>query len=492
MKKIIFTLILILGLNNIGFAAEANFITQYGITYFFDKAYETGTFANGDYWVVGPVVITRITPDYDGENYGWEVNPTVGGKQGFCLNCYPGNDYFNSSLVPALPYTALPNQSIVKTIPSGEAMPCIKTATVLTVLSEIPPGNGLNVFRPPYVESEKPLIPVSLKTEILPSLAPVANAPSLNWVYERYKKVQLDHKFGGVGSALHPSDHMPDYGGDIGRDNGDAALRLMLNDPLSEKMPALITYIQYGIDLYYMAKNGHTWPDGGGHRPGQKLPISFAAVMLDNEDMKNIVINAEYFHEDKVTLYSEKVDKALYGSTKGLDFNSLELHYWQVLASYIDGNVRGYRSYADPYEYIDGGPVPGSSYQFCCTSQPWKGSVLAVSLMPEMRNLWMNTTIFNYTERWVTAGIWSQEDPCAPYDGNWENYGITFGPDPANPGDCIRDNNPSDGIGRFPDLHGTGADSGYRSSKFQKEMWLAYWNTTSGSAPQPPTGLKIK
>ena len=44
----------------------ADHITQYGITWYFDREYHYGTFANGDYWVVNPyggdVVITRITP----------------------------------------------------------------------------------------------------------------------------------------------------------------------------------------------------------------------------------------------------------------------------------------------------------------------------------------------------------------------------------------------------------------------------------------------
>ena len=67
-------------------AAEVLFVdqlSQYGITFTFDKDYPTGQFANGDYWVVGPVTITRITPDFDGTHHGWEVNPIFEGPQGF-------------------------------------------------------------------------------------------------------------------------------------------------------------------------------------------------------------------------------------------------------------------------------------------------------------------------------------------------------------------------------------------------------------------------
>jgi hypothetical protein len=37
-------------------------IEQYGITWYFDKQYPTGQFANRDYWVVGPLNIINITP----------------------------------------------------------------------------------------------------------------------------------------------------------------------------------------------------------------------------------------------------------------------------------------------------------------------------------------------------------------------------------------------------------------------------------------------
>ena len=44
------------------FAVEADSITQFGITWTFDRDYTVGQFANGDYWVVGPVTIIGIDP----------------------------------------------------------------------------------------------------------------------------------------------------------------------------------------------------------------------------------------------------------------------------------------------------------------------------------------------------------------------------------------------------------------------------------------------
>src|ERR1035437_160608 len=38
-------------------------ISQYGITWTFDKPVKTGQFITGDWWVVGPVTIVKITPE---------------------------------------------------------------------------------------------------------------------------------------------------------------------------------------------------------------------------------------------------------------------------------------------------------------------------------------------------------------------------------------------------------------------------------------------
>lgn len=40
----------------------ASELSQYGITWKFDKAYPSGRFVNGDHWVVGPITVVSITP----------------------------------------------------------------------------------------------------------------------------------------------------------------------------------------------------------------------------------------------------------------------------------------------------------------------------------------------------------------------------------------------------------------------------------------------
>ncbi|MBD3314151.1 MAG: hypothetical protein GF344_00050 [Chitinivibrionales bacterium] len=268
---------------------------------------------------------------------------------------------------------------------------------------------------------------------------------------------------------------MPDYGADIAQRNADACLRLMLADPIKRKLGALIAYVQYGIDLYYMILDGQTWPAGGGHRPGQKLPLAFAAAMLDQPGMRRVVSNATFFHEDNLLYRSGKSELVLFGTDRGYRPKPLEDRYWQAVFDYANkGETSGFKAYRDPYGYIDGGYVPGSGYQYCCISQPWKGEALACRLMPSLKKLWNNEAFFEYVERWVTFGTWSQPDPCAPADTTWSGYGVTFGPD--GKGGCIRDTDTTDGIGRFPRRHGAEADGGGRYSEFQAAMWDAYRN----------------
>lgn len=117
----------------------------------------------------------------------------------------------------------------------------------------MPTDNGATVFRPPYVGDDKPYYSINdLQTNRLPSHAPVENAPTLEWVEDRFKRVQLEHGQGRTGRIIRPEDNMQNYAPDNTKEIGDAALRLMLNDPVEDKMTALIAFVQGGIDSYHI------------------------------------------------------------------------------------------------------------------------------------------------------------------------------------------------------------------------------------------------
>src|SRR3989344_755550 len=441
-------------------------ITQFGISWIFDKSYRCGQFASGEWWVLAPVIITRITPDFSNGNNGWEVNPKVRNEQGFQSN---GPNY-NSLLIPALPYTASTNQSVVKVIGGGVSPSVVQQAAVLTVLTSIPPDNGASVFRPPYIGDAKPLYSVSsLRTDLLPSYPSTGNPPSLQSIVDNFSRgLRMDHNLKRP-REFRPTSAMENYQPKNTQDLNNTILRLMLNDSVSAKMPALIQFTQHAIDQAYAILGGYDRFDNG-HNPNHRIVAGWAAVMLDMNEVKNKLMTISNQHEEYYVRKPGNV--ALWGEPNTVD------HYWD----YIMG-LGGSRSNADPYGHIDGGKLSsvGASYQNI-TAQAHKGEMLAAVLMPELQvsfnsNHW---PIFKeYVERWVNHGVWAQPDPCAPYDGNLSNYSKTFGPDSTNPSQCIK------GSGRFSQYDGANADGGQYKSSFVAAMWDAYANST----PVTPTNL---
>ncbi|PJE81348.1 hypothetical protein COU58_02945 [Candidatus Pacearchaeota archaeon CG10_big_fil_rev_8_21_14_0_10_32_42] len=502
-------------------------IEQWGITFYFNQTTTYGKFANGDYWVLGPVNITNITPEFNGSLHGWEVNPNHTLQQGF--DSRVAN--FNSSFVPNIPYFSSGNESIVKVIsnvsssplcPDGSGSCPLITAGVLTVFDFIPQNNGSTLFRPAYFGSEKRLFYTSnLDTDILPSLNSTPHSVSLSTVEGRFKRVQLDHKTDWQGRNMHPYLNLRDYGAEIASEYAENYAVLSLNYTVEEKWNSLIYGIQAGIDFYGVLNGGGGWPSNGGHTNGRKLPIVFASVILDDSDMKDLA------GTDNQTKFSElgQLQKGI-NQTPIFGTNGTVLAYWDNLV-----NDAGIRTIADPYNYIDGGLRPGGSYQACCTTQPWKGHVLNLHLISQLRPVWNDTIIIDYIDRWVNNGSWTQPDICAPADGicvdgtnvggycntagengtacgssadtescnsfcgggGWcnysanyaSNYGVTYGHNSTS-GTCILDTNSSDGIGRFVDRHLFNADGGTYGSTFINELWTEYRNLSTYGL-EPPT-----
>ncbi|NLC30458.1 MAG: hypothetical protein GX765_00195 [Candidatus Moranbacteria bacterium] len=538
---------------NISEAATS--VSQYGITWNFDGDYPVGQYANGDYWVLGPVRIISITPDFDGSHHGWMVNMS-GLSQGYDSR----SSGFNASLVPSLPYSAQPGDAIIKAVSTEpfdiSPRPVLKTTAVLTVVGNIPPDNGRSVFRPSFFGTDRTMHLIDeINPALLPSITPPVGVtgPSLDWVKTRFKMMQLDIDSCCSSENLRAVDnfcegaasHACSYGGRVALDNGDGALRLMLNDSYEEKEEALIYYIQFGLDLYYQMKQGIKWYPNGGHGSGRKLPIIFAGILLENEEIKNAVKSvtkeagdSSIFQEDGF-LYRGYNNTSLFGSGG---------NYWTNVVTDYDS-----RTSKDPYGYIDGGHVPGTSYQEGINSMIWKGPVMAIKFMPEAEIIWDNRLFEEYVNRWVYYGAWAQPDPCAPVMGyciggsnpgrvctyadhsvcgtggkcaggicpsgdyagqpcgagvgpdgaggcggvRCTNYGadfwqVTFGPDPDNLGDCIRDLDPSDGIGRFPAENALRANSGTYQSGFVNALWDEYYEDYQISIPPAnPTNLTV-
>lgn len=456
------------GGKRVALVSSCSRVQQRGVTFTLDRAYPCGQFANGDYWVtpttgsLGKVKVVSITPAYvydakaKAHRNGLEINPSRVDRHGFDSDA----TNFDASLMRAVPYSAAPNESLVKAVSLiGHDKTNLDTAVVLTVLSAVPPDGGSSVFRPPYFGRNKPLVSTNgLRLDRLPTLPALPGTPTLVELSQRFAPVQLDHQRYWSADQIHPKRNMPDYGAVIAMDTAVASLRLMLEGDAAERRQLAIHLTQYGIDLDAAMQGGLHFNADGGHRHGRKLVLSLAALMLDSPTMAARVRDFQLgtYQEDDQLHVGAGSGLVLFGSPCSAS------DYWENQIT--GGNSRDCR---DPYGYIDGGQQPGDYYQWCCTAKAYKATALALRLMPALRCIWTDDKILRYADRWVAHGAWTQPDPYQPR------------------GNGSLDSNPADGTGRWPDAHGAARDDGAYANEFADAMWTAYRSQANDVASCP-------
>ncbi|MBN1509979.1 MAG: putative Ig domain-containing protein [Sedimentisphaerales bacterium] len=322
-------------------------VTQYGITWTFGESRMIGRFANGDFWVVGPVSVTNIDPgcatiSQDGESFninGNMVNPdpeTIGGgHQGYDDRGGP----YDAALRLDVPISLKAGDSLVSTISwqIGEAgcpdrydsnpashlyhmpRPPLRVAAILTCVASAPAAGS---FRPPYAGTEKPLYNVSnMNTAILPNLTAPAGLYDTSYAnmdayIDKIKRVWLDHVTAEEGEWVNPTECMPCYGRDQANAVNRIGLVLMVNIDTEAKKKLATHFCQLGIDWYHIVKAGGGWGKAGGAmRIGRKWPIILTGRLLGDTDMTNVGIDypatSYRFQEDAQVFYigQDEVDK---------------------------------------------------------------------------------------------------------------------------------------------------------------------------------------
>lgn len=298
-------------------AFAASSLTQFGITWNFDRDYPSGQFANGDHWVVGPVKITSITPRSTTSGgvtmHGSVINPVVNSSQGYDsrIKNNPFSDALN--VARAFPLTVQPGSSVVSSesysaYSTGDN-PQLKTIAILTVLSAPAPSGS---FRPPYVAGDKSLRwnRSQLKYGSLRSLPVVAGTPSLTSVEQSFERPWIEQKTNWTGRYVHPGANQPTYGREIAHSLANGLLSLQLNYSAAQKEKLLIRMVQYGIDVYGVTKSGGRWNNDGGHNQGRKMPMLLAGVVLGDADILRYADARQHFgfQEDQSTWFVTQSD----------------------------------------------------------------------------------------------------------------------------------------------------------------------------------------
>ena len=492
--------------------ATCSSITQYGITWIFDRAVPCGQFANDDWWIApasgSAVNIISIDPPYSNGRDGWMDLVTTDNLQALdnrALN-------FSTARLPNLavptannPYSAQPYTSILKAISRRDYencnQPALRTAAVLTVLPE-PITNSRNFFRPPYYGAWPKMMPSihSLRIDRLPSLPQISSSPNLAETQAKFQRVGLGFQSGGgllAEQATRPLENQATYGPEVIKELAGGILRSMLNDPINlndtsvGKTKLLINLVQRGIDDYYVSKNV------SGQAIGRAASELFAAAMLDNQEMKDFIANSNVskFYEKNWVHRSPRTGQSLWGQVAfgwSLDPDGyVQTNSFWEYAMYWQPMVEGgsYTQAMDPYQYIEGGdaPLADGGYMACCYSYYNKHLTVMMSLMPELVTIWNYEPTREFARRYFEYGFLSAPDPCAPpVIGRPDLYMIAYGPNPIRPGECILDPDLTPGstfynfscqpgreCGRFPYADGHNYGGGYGSA-FTDELGEIY------------------
>ena len=294
MKKIRRSILCALALAALGAEARAaTSVSRHGITWTFDRDRVTGVYANGDPWVVGPVVITSISPQPTVGRNGSMLNPSLGNRQAFddrYIATY--NPYDNNLNVGIkLPLTVAANSSLISSISSVDYKQWGLTQmfAVLTCVSSAPSAGS---FRPAYMGAPIKTSPwnvSSLNFSKLQKLPTTGFTTIPNWAtYEAdFEKLWFEMDLAWTGRYLHaPYQAANGYGKDMAIKTGDVALMLNMNFSDEVKRKLLINYVQYGIDIAGIRAAGGRWYDTGGHNIGRLAPLMVAATALDDASLK--------------------------------------------------------------------------------------------------------------------------------------------------------------------------------------------------------------
>jgi len=371
-------------------AGEVTEISQYGITWTFEKPCQAGRYVTGDWWVVGPVRVLAVAPAPAPGRNGSVVDPAAG-RQGYDDR----TACFDAKVRAVFPLDLKPGQSLVSSASLdkvGDVPPeavsgytnrgPLRTAVVLTCEAEAPPADA---FRPAYVGTWRERFRVGqVRRDILPRLKPPGEAPDPRHYERLLERIWPDHLAEHMGRELHPLQNMPGYGRELSTAVSDVALAVLLADPDGRMDTALLRFIQKGIDLYGMSlSDPRLWTANGGHNPGRKWPILFAGLMLDHAGMQK---PAAVFQEDQQTY----VGKGFKGQTV----------LWRIGP---DAPNAGHEE-VDPATWKTfgkGANDGGKAESYRDVNGPaWVGQALAARLMGAMP-VWDHQPYFDYVDRWV-------------------------------------------------------------------------------------------
>jgi hypothetical protein len=372
-------------------------LSQYGITWKFNKKVPVGKFITGDYYVIGQVTVIAISPAPGGGRNGSMLNGSTRYQSGYDSRTIQ----YSKELTDLPPIKLKPGYSLISSISlkddemdrppvmprGGVPQTYLKSAAVLTCLSTPVP---IDAFRPSYSDTTKRIYRASdLHRELLSKLKRVPSTPELSTWERIFERPWIDHTQGWGNRQTHPTDNMPEYSRELSRAVSIVSLMLLCDFTDQAKEKLLLHFVQYGIDLWGTAQAGGGWEAEGGYGNGRKWPIIFAGILLRDERMQNPnnSIPGIRFGEDEQTKY-------------GTSWTGAKV----IFAGHTPVGGTGDRG---GYENLPPSLWPGphkamsEAYRRVSTSISWVGQALSARIM-HAQTFWDHDAYFDYVDRWMT------------------------------------------------------------------------------------------
>lgn len=433
-------------------------VTQYGITWFFSEARPCGQYCNGDWFVVGPVTITSITPISQQISGRWVngtmVNPVRAYQHGF--DSIPERLSYNHSLNlnPAVSGAlSLDTGSVVSAISgsyNGGTWSCLDQVAVLTVVEDVPLNGS---FRPAPYESDKTAYwrESQLDYSSLQSLAPPSGVsiPDPDVLADSARRFtnEVALPWWEYGPLWNKGNVTRSYGTDYALANSDRLLSLHLNYSNAQKRELMVAMVQTGIDIYGAITRNRAiadasgepyyrglWYSNGGIMLGRKACLLLAGMALNDANMLFFVDRenlAGYRHltgaSQQWNLWQE--DGSTFYITQGDIDNSAVT---QTYLGYPDWSTRYWQNFNGSYStVIDGdGTVYTASYRW--VGDAYVDHSLFARMLDGGVDAWNWQPYFDYCDRfragWPngTSNTQYQSSPFAL--AMWNTYRADFGP----------------------------------------------------------------
>jgi len=499
-----------------------------------------GQFANGDYWVAPAsgqtsVTITGISSTSHASLITADDNPVseatgiLSGTVGFA-NYDP-----TKNMIPALPQSYTSITSILAAIQRNEAVEgicgtsgiegkCADSYNVVTVLQSVPENAGHTVIRPNITGESKEILTWSdFDLTRLPALSYIVGstvddttATKRRWSHSTeifaLRTAGTGDYYSEGGRAWRSHILIDDYGSGYAVALNRDIIRLFSDDnTLEDKKSELAAILAFGLDLYHARYDppvGVTryWGSGAGQHPGRFIAPALLAGLLVDTTKKQVLSAASSAAYALPYSGPQEIQQQTVGSNGPVygDYDDSIGGYWNEMlkSQCFAGGVNefaetcpyitGKRTGRDPYGYIDGvGMLAGGGYTAISLASQ-KTLVGIMYMMPEICDIVNADSLTTFVNRYVNEGIQAGDDPCVSPDTR-ENptvcdayrdqdcvyYGVTWGPDPNNPGDCIKTATPPyTQVGRFPSRDGVAAVpvAGYTAGQVTDN-----WATISGA-----------